>query len=77
MSVIDFLQLYEGYKLRNFTLEYTAIEAKKYYCFGKFRVAKANNPLPLLVRMRSSTDNNMLKFFRLKIVEEAEILSNE
>lgn len=72
LSVFDYLTQYEGYKQKSFPVEHGALEARKYHCVFKCRVPPTsnNNNSAFFLRVKSSVDNNMLKFFRLKVAEE-------
>ena len=64
-----FFRTYESFNLKNFTIEHPALEAGKYHVLFKFRFPKATDNTPFIFRMKSSVDNNMLKYFRLRLCE--------
>ena len=70
-SVTDYLTNIEGYKVKNFNFDYNPFEANKYHVLFKYRVPQNQcNSNFFIIRVKSSSDNNMLKYFRLKVVEE-------
>ena len=71
MSVTDNLVSMEGYKLKKFEFDYSPFEANKYHVLFKYRVPQNNSANNFFViKVKNTTDNNMLKYFRLKIVED-------
>ncbi|KAL4452822.1 hypothetical protein ABPG74_002387 [Tetrahymena malaccensis] len=70
MSVLNYLTEYEGYNVKNFNIEYLAMEEKKYHVFFRFRIPQQEHETLFLMKVKSTTDNHMLKYLRLKLVEE-------
>jgi hypothetical protein len=71
-SITDYLTKYEGYATKRFNIDYVPIEKAKYHSFFRFKVPPQNFAIVVLMKIRSTTDNNMLKYFRLKICEVPE-----
>lgn len=71
-SVFDYLTDYEGYTAKNFSIDYPAIANKKYFLFFRFKIQimeSSRDSVSFVFRLKSTTDNNMLKGMRLKLCE--------
>lgn len=69
MSVLSYLTEYEGYNVKSFLVEHPALEEKRYQVLFRMKINAADVETLFLMKVRSTTDANMLKYLRLKLIE--------
>lgn len=69
LSVSDYLQKYHDYKHKKFEIEYPGFEEGKYFNICRFKVQAYKDVNSFLMKISSTSDNNMLKYLRYKIFE--------
>ena len=55
--------------MKNFTIEHPALEAGKFHVFFRYRFNPIGTTQQVIVRVRSSNDNNNLTYLRFKLFE--------
>ncbi|CAD8164435.1 unnamed protein product [Paramecium pentaurelia] len=70
-SVFDYLIDYENYQKQSFQIDYPSCEANKYYVYFRFKVFLNSNKDngSFVYRLKSTTDNQLLKFLKVKLCE--------
>ncbi|CAD8130613.1 unnamed protein product [Paramecium sonneborni] len=70
-SVFDYLIDFENYQKQSFQIDYPPCEANRYYVYFRFKVFLNSNKDngSFVYKLKSTTDNQLLKFLKIKLCE--------